>query len=90
MIDRSTMVTSIVDESDAKKQLNKREYNIVRNAIIDTLIKIYDDIESRVCENCKYFTYKDDNYNYCDKYPLLNGFVKNDFGCNRFKRKDNT
>ena len=50
--------------------------------------KIFDDFESRVCKNCKFFVM--DNYGkYCEKF---NGEdnpcdIREDFGCNRFERK---
>ena len=62
--------------------------------------KIYDDLNSRTCENCKYFQ----KGWFCEKinaeiYPdyeiwdnsgfHVNGYdVEKDFGCNRFERKD--
>lgn len=52
---------------------------------------IYSDFESRTCENCKYVGYrKSDKVSYC----VLNNTtysdpVKEDFGCNKFLRKDN-
>ncbi len=52
---------------------------------------IFDDFDSRVCENCKCFTYCDDGFHYCDN-PLntgFNGLITEDFGCNRFERREN-
>ena len=60
----------------------------IKLALID---KIYDDFESRVCENCKYFTYCDDGFHYCDNQLNVgfNGLITEDFGCNRFERREN-
>ena len=52
---------------------------------IDNYIdKIYDDLESRTCRNCKYL----DAVNVCqniDSYCYDNFIDEEDFGCNRFE-----
>lgn len=61
-----------------------------RDAIVD---RIYDDIESRVCENCEYIEYGTfDDMIYCSIDCSSNKYrkeksVTRDFGCNLFKRK---
>ena len=59
-------------------------------ALID---EIYDDFESRTCENCKYFIdEKGTKLQFCNARTVggiigWNGYGK-DFGCNKFERKD--
>ena len=60
--------------------------------------KIFDDIESRTCKNCKYFEVIDFIGNTCSNPKLLQDEemfvdrglfinVREDFGCNRFERR---
>ena len=50
---------------------------------------IYDDFESRTCENCRYYNSK---YEYCDNSnSVCNHLVVDidkDFGCNKFERRE--
>ena len=55
--------------------------------------QIYDDIESRICENCKHYNMDTAVY-YCDTYDIVMinddntiRTVDKDFGCNKFVRK---
>ena len=53
------------------------------------ITKIYDDFESRVCENCKHFTNTYYTLGACKKDVFIvgeddNEFVSKDFGCNKF------
>jgi len=52
------------------------------------IVEVYDDFESRICENCCYLEYseRDDGTFYC---PCINKESPEDdgFGCNKFKRK---
>lgn len=50
---------------------------------------IYDDIESRTCENCKYGNDLDLSLLSCTSMnPQTPSFCTIDFGCNKFERKD--
>ena len=54
----------------------------IKLALID---KIYDDFESRVCENCEYYSRIgscENKESYC-----FDQLVYDDFGCNRFERR---
>ena len=66
---------------------NENDFNNIRKLIN----KIYDDFESRVCKNCKYFVECNDGYHYCNNINNtgLNGIITPDFGCNRFEKKEN-
>ena len=44
---------------------------------------IYDDFESRLCKNCKWFKGIDKSYKVCKLYDISHG---EDFGCNKFER----
>lgn len=64
------------------------EYN---ESIID---EVFDDFESRVCENCKYFIWNDryvTDYGTCEKGIGItfrgDCEVNKDFGCNKFISK---
>ena len=68
--------------------------------VVELKNKIYDDFESRVCKNCKWFEFKKEErfwdeelIGYCKKSELWNGVYKrieiDDFGCNRFERREN-
>lgn len=59
------------------------EYVITTNDAIDTIYQIFNDQESRVCENCKYFLTKPTGYERCEKLETEVGFY---FGCNWFER----
>ena len=52
---------------------------------------IYDDFESRTCENCKFLNRDTGkSYSTCTELPLNMGAdTITEFGCNWFKRKDN-
>jgi len=56
--------------------------------------KIYDDFESRTCENCKHFTVDEmidpnNHFGYCDtEKTKIDGILDIGFGCNIFSRKD--
>ena len=70
------------------KEWTMRKYNLEYN--IDT---IYDEFESRTCNNCKYYK----RYNYNDMRCSLRviecqAYENNykDFGCNKFEIKDKT
>ena len=52
------------------------------NAIID---EIYDEMLSRTCANCKHASGNDPRVRACDEGL---GWVKPDFGCNKFEPKD--
>jgi len=58
--------------------------------------KIFDDFESRTCENCKHWDEDDTGYGYklgyCEK-DVGNGFTidnvtQHSFGCNRWEQKE--
>ena len=51
--------------------------------------EIFDDFESRVCKNCKHFTSfgKKMGIGICSNFTK-NINVANDFGCNRFERRE--
>ena len=53
----------------------------------EVINKIYDDFESRTCENCKYYEFISsvDSY-FCTNKESSAKFVSSDFGCNRFER----
>lgn len=52
--------------------------------IHDVVDKIYDDFESRICENCKFY---EKNPNICcnSNSRLWAEVVDNNFGCNQFE-----
>lgn len=54
------------------------------------LHEIYDDFENKICKNCKYLNLG--NYGICNYVEPLQRqcleFDTDDFGCNKFKRKD--
>lgn len=71
-------------ELKAKDELLER-MTLKRDIAIRKLKAKDEEIASRICENCKY--YKDE---VCcnDKCPLCADFVSEDFGCNKFEKKD--
>jgi len=75
---------------EANRELFNEMINRSKNVVIpmsDTLIdKIYDDFESRTCENCEW-----ERCGVCtnDESLLCADFIVNDFGCNKFIIKDN-
>jgi len=85
------------------KELFRKDKNAYgyANAPMTKIDEIYDDFESRTCENCKYY-YLDGapNLYICNILPIEgellddNGFIvrgffypEKDFGCNKFERK---
>ena len=83
----------------AKKKLLKCNYNrgawhnkYTREQIIN---KIFNDFESRTCENCIYFKRDIAEYGEYEGKCLANiiseqdlSTVKEDFGCNKFERRE--
>ncbi len=75
-----------MDRDEAKKGLwSTRNINTLSkvecNSILDA---VYDDFESRTCENCKHYN------NMCEygiTAPLFSEITYKDFGCNKFERK---
>ena len=79
----------------------KRRYMIENTTddrkMIDLVDEIYNDFESRTCENCEYNELLNSGENACSndymvaefntypQYPLI---VDSDFGCNKFERKN--
>ena len=56
---------------------------------IEVINKIYNDFESRTCENCKHRYYEQDGELIKDDYCHMNEQpISDDFGCNRFEPKD--
>ena len=53
----------------------------------DLINKIYNDFESRTCENCRYFKPSHKAYKYaaCEEIGYVT--VPNDFGCNKWEQK---
>ena len=57
--------------------------------------KVYDDFESRTCVNCKYLNITlISDFMLCDKkvsstHGTWKSEINKDFGCNKFKRKNN-
>ena len=51
------------------------------NGLID---EIYDDFESRVCENCKHHKYIEKSYRLCEELEIT---TSDDFCCNLFERR---
>lgn len=50
--------------------------------------KIYDDLESRVCENCRYLEYIGKSYKSCEMLGINIGCdAQQDFYCQLFERK---
>ena len=47
--------------------------------------KIYDDFESRTCENCKYDNYANSR---CDLKSYIPEFYLENFGCTNFKKEE--
>ena len=60
------------------KDATHNMYNDTRKALDD----IYDDIDARLCENCKAYAPQAGHCVTLDKY------FEQDFGCNKFERKD--
>jgi len=75
---------SIIDNADEKGKLSQTCCKYIAE---DILNDIYNDFESQICVNCKFYTKCNDGFNYCDKNSFLNGFINDSFGCNNFERK---
>lgn len=76
-----------------KEAFNNRPMlqSITEANLIDKFIsKIYDDFESRTCENCKYWRYSDENVYFedCNFGLIGHSYNPNSFGCNRWEPKD--
>ncbi len=66
-----------------------KEFQISSMKVYKLIDKIYDDIESRTCENCKHFIQQHRKHgNYCGILSVnKTGFELDNFGCNKFERK---
>ena len=70
------------------ENLNDGILVVAPGLIVDLIDRIYDDFESRICKNCKYY-----NNGNC---PILQGasvkyvldWLDETFGCNKFERKE--
>ena len=75
---------------ELKKYANgyvKEGMKIVIDELIDT---ISDDIESRTCENCKWYELSHDNsLGWCNSRAIdfEDKLIHKSFGCNKFERK---
>ncbi len=74
---------------------NKTIVWLLDTDIFKIIDMIYDDFESRTCENCKYFKKETDDFGFCEYTSKKETNSKNifvvykDFGCDRFKRTKN-
>lgn len=59
-----------------------------RSEIYEHINKIYDDFESRTCENCIYYNDMNESSGLCENMALPELGVDKDFGCNKFSRKE--
>ncbi len=57
--------------------------------------EIFDDFDSRICKNCKYFKKETDDFGFCEyvfkkenKNSINVFLVKENFCCNRFERRE--
>jgi len=74
---------------------NKWHYYLDDKKMLRKIDDIYDDFESRICENCKHLGHTIAAREYrkpqCMRYVIPNcphQFTNLDFGCNKFERKD--
>ena len=73
--------------------MNGEESSLGRMILTSIVDKIYDDIESRICENCGYVdggvNLCNDIYTakYCSNSNVGIGIVKDTFGCTEFQAK---
>jgi hypothetical protein len=51
VVTREHIIDKVVNNLDSKFNLTTREFNLIRNSVIDTCISF----ESRTCESCKYW-----------------------------------
>ena len=55
----------------------------------DMIDKIFNDLEGRVCRNCKHMMYKDNEPDgFCCKINCFVPYYDENFGCNRFERRE--
>ena len=64
------------DRSEELKQFSKKIVN-----------KIYDDFESRTCNNCVYYNSMNESSGLCEHLGLPELGVDSDFGCNKWEAK---
>lgn len=70
--------------------MTREEAQVKTNHIAAYVIeKIYDDIESSVCENCLFYE-KQEGVCVNNKSPLYQECVREDYGCNIFEREIKT
>lgn len=62
-------------------------FNSCREEIYNHIDQIYNDFESRVCENCKFLAGKD-KLSECTFGYLPKNLYEFEFGCNQFKRNE--
>ena len=80
------------EEALVKVPLREKNWGIVAQGVIN---QIYDEFESRTCDNCRYRQTNNANDMYwcinqygANKYRNMDIRVDLDFGCNKFERKD--
>ncbi len=73
----------------------KGKYGLTKDNIFKLINRIYDDFESRVCKNCKYYNPAHkvcENRKNIQPFEIdnkyVNIFTDGNFGCNRFERKE--
>ena len=79
-MNRGDIADKIIRPIQKKFDINTREFNLIRDAILDTCIHF----ENRTCENCKHFI----NYHKaCREEVIFYGKKKlpKDFGCNKWE-----
>ena len=86
-----------MDREEALKE-NYNNFDCMYPQMLDSKLlinQIYDDMESRTCKNCKYYSYfKQDGCAVCDHeeniQEYLGGYgmqITEDFGCTNWKSK---
>ncbi len=78
---------------EAKQLVRKAHFNIEDPNKMGELAvdKIYDDFESRTCENCKHNTYEAEFKHNCDHDDVFDSYegeclIPYDFSCNRWEK----
>lgn len=77
----------MMNREEAILLLETRDFHFqgISNDFVRQLLnEVYDDFDSRTCDNCKWHTDIEKSYRYCD---VVGVGTSNDFGCNKWEAK---
>jgi len=77
-----------ITREDHLKGIGLFPADIAPDVVKSIVNKIYNDFESRICENCKHYNKSYLKEDYCNEQIILPYHHDEKFGCNKWEEKD--